>query len=63
MDGSTTMQYQPLPRARSTRADYSQWSIEELWQLASQLRVAGARNKSRRELIDFFGAEPKAAQR
>jgi hypothetical protein len=63
MDGSTTMQHQPLQRGRSTRADYSQWSIEELWQLASQLRVAGARSKSRRELIDFFGAQPKAAQR
>ena len=48
---------------RAARADYSQWSIEELWQLASQLRVAGARSKSRRELIDFFAATPKAAQR
>jgi len=63
MNGNMTMQSQPLHRARSTPADYSQWSIEELWQLASQLRVAGARNKSRRELIDFFGAQPKAAQR
>jgi hypothetical protein len=58
------MQYPPLHRAASAMpADYSQWSIEELWQLASQLRVAGARNKSRRELIDFFAAQPKAAQR
>jgi hypothetical protein len=56
------MQYQPIPRARSTRADYSQWSIEELWQLASQMRVTGARSKSRRELIDLFAAPPKAAQ-
>ena len=48
---------------RAARADYSQWSIEELWQLASQLRVAGARSKSRRELIDFFGGTRKAAQR
>jgi hypothetical protein len=63
MDGSTTMQHQPLHRARAAHADYSQWSIEELWQLASQLRVAGARSKSRRELIDFFGAQPKVAQR
>ena len=39
---------------RPAQADYSQWSIEELWQLASQLRVTGARNKSRRELIDLF---------
>ena len=53
---------QPYP-ARAARADYSQWSIEELWQLASQLRVAGARSKSRRELVDFFAATPKAAQR
>ena len=42
--------------------DYSQWSIEELWQLASQLRVAGARNKSRRELIELFAA-PESAYR
>ena len=50
--------------ARSVHADYSQWSIEELWQLASQLRVAGARTKSRRELIDLFAVpSPKAAHR
>jgi hypothetical protein len=42
--------------------DYSQWSIEELWELASQLRVAGARNKSRRELLELF-AVPASAQR
>ena len=53
------MTYDEPTTARATRADYSQWSIEELWQLASQLRVAGARNKSRRELIDFF-ATPSA---
>jgi hypothetical protein len=63
MNGSPTTPYQPVHRARPVPADYSQWSIEELWQLASQLRVAGARSKSRRELIDFFGAQPKAAQR
>ncbi len=58
------MQYQPIPRAPSTRADYTQWSIEELWQLASQMRVAGARTMSRRELIDLFATPPKvAAQR
>ena len=45
------------------RADYSQWSIEELKQLASQLHVSGARSKSRRELIDFFAVSPKAARR
>jgi hypothetical protein len=50
--------------ARPASIDYSQWSIEELWQLASQLRVTGARNKSRRELIDFFAVpQPKAAHR
>lgn len=43
------------------RADYSQWSIEELWQLASQLRVAGARSKTRRELIDLFAVPTNAA--
>jgi hypothetical protein len=48
---------------RPARADYSQWSIEELWQLASQLRVTGARSKSRRELIDLFAVPPKAAHR
>lgn len=47
------MNYQPTHRSSVPR-DYSQWSIEELWQLASQLRVAGARHKSRRELIDLF---------
>ena len=46
----------------ATRNDYSQWSIEELWQLASQLRVAGARNKSRRELLELF-APMKTPQR
>lgn len=44
-----------------SQPDYSQWSIEELWQFASQLRVAGARNKSRRELIDMFAVpSPKS---
>ena len=43
--------------------DYSQWSIEELMQLASQLRVSGARGKSRRELIDFFAVSPNSAPR
>jgi hypothetical protein len=58
------MQYQPVARPRSAQADYTQWSIEELWDLASQMRVAGARSKSRRELIDLFAAAPpKAAQR
>jgi hypothetical protein len=51
------MDYGHLPTARS--ADYSQWSIEELWQLASQLRVTGARSKSRRELIDLFAVPPR----
>jgi hypothetical protein len=48
---------------RSARADYSQWSIEELWQFASQLRVAGARTKSRRELIDLFAVPPSQSLR
>jgi hypothetical protein len=51
------MNDEQLPTARS--ADYSQWSIEELWQLASQLRVTGARTKSRRELIDLFAVPPR----
>jgi hypothetical protein len=55
------MSYEHLPTARSATADYSQWSIEELWQLASQLRVTGARSKSRRELIDFFAVPPRKA--
>lgn len=49
--------------ARSAPTDYSQWSIEELWQFASQLRVAGARSKSRRELIDFFAVPSTPAAR
>jgi hypothetical protein len=52
----------PYP-PRAAGVDYSLWSIEELWQLAAQLRVAGARSKNRRELIDLFAAAPKAAQR
>lgn len=57
------MSYDQPHAARVSHADYSQWSIEELWQLASQLRVTGARNKSRRELIDFFAVPaPKAAR-
>jgi hypothetical protein len=56
--------YDPVSSARSAHADYSQWSIEELWQLASQLRVAGARSKNRRELLDLFVATaPKTGQR
>jgi hypothetical protein len=58
------MRYDHPHATRAAQADYSQWSIEELWQLASQLRVAGARRKNRRELIDFFAvASPKAASR
>lgn len=56
------MQYQPVPRPRSARVDYTQWSIEELWQLASQMRLTDARSKSRRELIDLFAAPPKTAK-
>ena len=41
------------------RPDYSQWTIEELWTLASQLQIAGALRKSRRELLDLLAA-PKA---
>ena len=46
----------PSPALHSMHRDYSQWSIEELWQFAAQLRVAGARGKNRRELIDLFAA-------
>lgn len=56
------MQYRPLPRTDRVPADYSQWSIEELWKLATQMRVAGARSMSRRELIDLFGVQPKTAR-
>ena len=57
------MQYRPVPRAHRIQADYSQWSIEELWQLAAQMRVTGARAMSRRELIDLFAVPPTLAQR
>jgi len=57
------MQYRPVPRAHVTRADYSQWSIEELWQLAAQMRVTRARTMSRRELIDLFAVPPQLAER
>lgn len=57
------MHYDGNSAARSAHADYTQWSIEELWQLASQLRVAGARSKTRRELIDLFGAPSRVATR
>jgi hypothetical protein len=56
------MPYETSEHPRSAPADYSQWSIEELWQLASQLRVAGARGMSRRELIDLFAAPPERTQ-
>jgi hypothetical protein len=56
------MQYRPLPRTDRGQADYSQWSIEELWKLASQMRVAGARSMSRRELIDLFAVKPKTTE-
>jgi hypothetical protein len=55
------MQYRPLPRSHRAQTDYSQWSIEELWQLAAQMRVSGARSMSRRELIDLFAVPTKAA--
>jgi hypothetical protein len=61
--GSLTMQYESNSAAREAHADYTQWSIEELWQLASQLRVSGARSKTRRELIDLFGATSRTAGR
>jgi hypothetical protein len=51
-----------MPRPRSTPPDYSQWSIEELWNLATQMRVAGARSMSRRELIELFAVQPKTAR-
>jgi hypothetical protein len=56
------MQYRPQPRADRVEADYSQWSIEELWQLATQMRVTGARSMSRRELIELFAVPAKAVQ-
>lgn len=56
------MQTELQHRSRPAGTDYAQWSIEELWELAAQLRVAGARRKSRRELIDLF-APPNTAQR
>jgi len=56
------MQYRPVPRANRLQADYSQWTIEELWQLATQMRVSGARSMSRRELIDLFAVAPNAAR-
>ncbi len=49
--------------ARPSHTDYSSWSIEELWELAAQLRVAGARSKNRRELLDLFSSAPKTTQR
>ena len=57
------MQYRPVPRAHRIQADYSLWSIEELWQLAAQMRVTGARGMSRRELIDLFAVPQKTAAR
>ena len=55
------MTYDQPQTARASQADYSQWSIEELWQLASQLRVTGARTKSRRELLDLFAVPARNA--
>jgi hypothetical protein len=54
------MRYQPIPRAAAAEVDYSMWSIEELWELASRMRVTGAKAKSRRELIELFAVPPKA---
>lgn len=36
--------------------DYTLWTIEELWALAAQLRISGARLKTRRELVELFAA-------
>jgi hypothetical protein len=56
------MRYQPVPRPLATRADYTQWSIEELWELAAQMRLTGARTMSRRELIDLFVPQEAATK-
>ena len=58
----TTLPHGSPQTGATSRTDYSQGSIEELWQLASQLRVAGARNKSRRELLDLFTPQQTAAR-
>jgi hypothetical protein len=50
----------PALEAAATRPDYTLWSIEELWALATQLRISGARAKTRRELVELFvGPVPK----
>jgi hypothetical protein len=36
------------------RIDYSQWSFEELRELAMQLRLRDVIGKSRRELLEIF---------
>lgn len=38
------------------RVNYSLWSVEELRRLAVQLRVRDGGTKSRRELMQIFGA-------
>lgn len=40
----------------AVRVNYSLWSVEELRKLAVQLRVRDAGTKSRRELMQIFGA-------
>lgn len=42
--------------------DYTLWTIEELWALAAQLRISGARAKTRRELVELFAAPGRKAR-
>jgi hypothetical protein len=45
-----------MSRSAARRVNYSLWSVEELRRLALQLRVRDAGTKSRRELMQIFGA-------
>jgi hypothetical protein len=44
----------PLPRQR----DYASWTIEELRELAQQLRVRAAPAMTREELLELFAPRP-----
>ena len=51
---STALAFRRPQVRRPQAVDYSQWSVEELRELAMQLRLPGAASKNRRELIEIF---------
>lgn len=54
--GSPDRRHGPQRASPGPGVDLHQWSVEELRALACQLQLPGAAMKSRRELLQLFGA-------